>query len=152
MQKKFKAIIESVNNSWCFLPIPFNVPEVWGVRGRLFVKGRINDVDFRGTISPAGGRHLMMFNKQLQNATGAKAGDTVTAVMEPDAEERTVEVPKELGKRFRSNKDAKSKWDKLAYSHRRQFALWINDAKQEETRQRRAEKAIEMILAGKTVN
>lgn len=40
----------------------------------------------------------------------------------------------------------------LAYSHRRQFALSINDGKQEETRQLRADKAIAMLLAGKTVN
>lgn len=152
MQKKFKSEIESSHGAWCFLPIPFSVAETWGAKGRLFVKGIINGVEFRGTISPMGGRHLLMFNKQLQAATRAGAGDVVSVVMEPDTEERTVEVPKELTKGFRGNKDAKGKWDKLAYSHRRQFALWINDAKQEATRQRRADKAITMLLAGKTVN
>ena len=62
------------------------------------------------------------------------------------------QVPKDLAKAFRGNNDAKVKWDKLSYSHRRQFALWINGAKQEETRQRRADKAIDMLLTDKTVN
>jgi uncharacterized protein YdeI (YjbR/CyaY-like superfamily) len=84
--------------------------------------------------------------------TKAGAGDTVSVVTQPDKEERTVEVPRELAKSFRGQKDAKARWDKLAYSHRRQYALWITEGKQEETRQRRADKAIEMLLAGKTVN
>ena len=119
MQKKFKSEIESSHGAWCFLPIPFSVAETWGAKGRLFVKGIINGVEFRGTISPMGGRHLLMFNKQLQAATRAGAGDVVSVVMEPDTEERTVEVPKESTKAFHENKDAKAKWDKLAYSRRR---------------------------------
>lgn len=67
-------------------------------------------------------------------------------------EERTLDIPTELAKELRGNKDAKKRWDKLPYSHRRQYAVWINDAKQEATRQRRADKSIMMLLAGKTAN
>lgn len=91
----------------------------------------------------------MIFNKQPQAASGANSGKGPPVIMEADMKERTVEVPKELSKAFRGHKNAKLKWDKLAYSHRRQFALWITEAKQEETRRRRADKAITMLLAGK---
>jgi uncharacterized protein YdeI (YjbR/CyaY-like superfamily) len=36
------------------------------------------------------------------------------------------------------------------YTHRKEYARWIEDAKREETRQRRLEKALEMLREGKT--
>jgi len=43
-------------------------------------------------------------------------------------------------------------WDKLAHTHRKEFAQWIGGAKQEDTRQRRAAKAVDMMLAKKTMS
>ena len=40
-------------------------------------------------------------------------------------------------------------WSKLAFTHRKEFAQWISGAKQEETRERRAAKAVAMILEKK---
>lgn len=154
MQKKFKAKAEGAgpNKAWCFIAVPFNVAEVWGTRGRVAVKGAINGFSFRTNIQPMGGRHLLTFNKTLQAGAKAKAGDMVSVVMERDTEERIVEPPAELAHAFRKSKEAKALWDKLAYTHRKEFAQWISGAKQEETRQRRAEKAVSMILAKKTIS
>ena len=154
MQKKFKATAEGAgpNKAWCFIAVPFDVPEVWGTRGRVAVKGTINGFPFRTNIQPMDGRHLLTFNKQLQAGAKAKAGDTVSVVMERDTEERAVEVPVELAKAFRGNKPAKTFWDKLAYTHRKEFVRWINAAKQAETRERRAQKAVSMILTKKTIS
>ena len=154
MQKKFNAKAEAAGpgGAWCFIAVPFNVAEVWGTRARLAVKGTINGFPFRTSIQPMEGRHLLTFNKQLQAGAKAKAGDTVSVVMEPDTEERIVEAPAELAKAFRKNKGAKKLWDKLAYTHRKEFMRWISDAKQEETRHRRAAKAVHMILAKRTIS
>ena len=116
------------------------------------MKGTINGFPFRTNIQPMEGRHLLTFNKQLQAGAKAKAGDTVAVVMERDTEEHIVEPPAELAKAFRKSKEAKALWDKLAYTHRKEFAQWIGGAKQEETRDRRAEKAISMILTKKTIS
>jgi hypothetical protein len=154
MQKKFKAIAEPAgpNGAWCFLAIPFDVSEVWGTRGRVRVKGTINGFPFRTNIQPMEGRHLLTFNKQLQAGAKAKPGDMVAVVMERDTGEWTLEPPAELAKAFRQSKEAKTLWDKLAYTHRKEFAQWISGAKQEETRERRAAKAISMVLAKKTIS
>jgi len=122
------------------------------VRGQLPVKGTINGFPYRTTIQPSGGRHLLTFNKQLQAGAQARAGDTVSVVMERDTGERIVEVPAELAKAFHKNKDTKALWDRLAYTHRKEFAQWISGAKQEETRQRRAAKAVDMMLIKKTIS
>jgi hypothetical protein len=154
MQKKFKAKAEGAGpgNAWCFIAVPFNVAELWGTRGQLQVRGTINGFPYRTTIQPMDGRHLLTFNKQLQVGANAKAGDTVSVVMERDTEERVVEVPAELAKAFRNAKGAKALWNKLAYTHRKEFAQWISGAKQVETRERRAAKAVTMILTKKTIS
>lgn len=154
MQKRFKAKAEAAgpNNAWCFIAVPFDVAEVWGTRGRVAVKGTINGFPFRTNIQPMDGRHLLTFNKQLQAGAKAKAGDTVAVVMERDTEEHIIEPPAELANAFRKSKEAKARWDKLAYTHRKEFAQWISGAKQEETRIRRAEKAVSMILTKKTIS
>ena len=72
--------------------------------------------------------------------------------MDRDTEEWTIEPPEELAKAFRQSKEAKALWEKLAYTHRKEFAQWISGAKQEETRERRAAKAVSMMLAKKTIS
>ena len=154
MKKKFTAKAEGAGpgGAWCFIAVPFDVSEVWGTRGRVAVKGTINGFPFRTNIQPMEGRHLLTFNKQLQAGAGAKAGDTISVVMERDTGERIVEAPAELAKAFRKNREAGKLWDKLAYTHRKEFARWISGAKQEETRERRAGKAVSMILTKKTIS
>jgi Domain of unknown function (DUF1905)/Bacteriocin-protection, YdeI or OmpD-Associated len=154
MQKKFKAKAEPAGpkGAWCFVAIPFDVAEVWETRGRVRVKGTINGFPFRSNIQPMDGRHLLTFNRQLQAGAKAKPGDMVAVVIERDSEEWTVAPPAELARAFRQSKEARELWDKLAYTHRKEFAQWIGGAKQEETRARRAAKAVGMILEKKTIS
>jgi Domain of unknown function (DUF1905)/Bacteriocin-protection, YdeI or OmpD-Associated len=154
MRKKFKAKAEPAGpgGAWCFIAIPLEVSEDWGTRARVRVKGTINGFSFRSNIQPMEGRHLLTFNKQLQACAKAKPGDTVTVVVERDTEKWIVEPPAELAKAFRRNKEAKSLWDKLAYTHRKEFAQWIAGAKQMETRDRRAAKAVSMMVDKKTIS
>jgi uncharacterized protein YdeI (YjbR/CyaY-like superfamily) len=39
-------------------------------------------------------------------------------------------------------------FEKLSYTHRKEYCRWITEAKKEETRQRRLEKSIEMMKKG----
>jgi hypothetical protein len=45
---------------------------------------------------------------------------------------------------------ASSAYEKLAYTHRKEFARWIEEAKREETRARRVEQAVTMLREGRT--
>jgi uncharacterized protein YdeI (YjbR/CyaY-like superfamily) len=66
-----------------------------------------------------------------------------------DAEERVITVPEELKRLFKSEKDAKANFEKLSYTHQREYVNWINEAKKDETRQNRIAKTIEMLKQGK---
>ena len=77
--------------------------------------------------------------------------DKVKITIEADTEPRIIEVPKDLTDELKKDKDAKSLFDKLAYSHTKEYVKWIQDAKKDETRQARIVKTIEMVKQGKRV-
>jgi hypothetical protein len=66
-----------------------------------------------------------------------------------DAQSKTVIIPEDLAAAFQQNKNAQKNYDSLAYSHRKEYVLWIVGAKKNETRATRVSKTIEMLLAGK---
>lgn len=45
---------------------------------------------------------------------------------------------------------ARKAFDALAYTHRKEFARWIAEAKREDTRERRVGQALEMLHEGRT--
>ena len=70
-------------------------------------------------------------------------------MVETDLEERVVEVPPELAAELKKDKAAAAFFDKLSYTHKREYVTWINEAKKAETRQTRILKTIEMLKQGK---
>ena len=136
--------------AWIFLPIPFNVEEVFGTKSRVPVSGTVDGSPFRNYLLPEGdGTHAMAFGKDLQIATGAKAGDVVSVKLRLDEVERTVDVPPELKDALASDPAARTIFATLAYSHKKEYAQWIAEAKKPETRSVRVAKALEMLKAGK---
>jgi hypothetical protein len=127
---------------------PVNVPEFFGTRARVPVRGTINGYPFRSSLSPCGGHHMMPVNKMLRQGAGAQPGDLVDVVMERDEEERTVEAPPLLKKALAKNKVAQANWQKLSFTHKKEMALAIVGAKQEQTRARRLGKIVEVLKTG----
>ena len=61
-------------------------------------------------------------------------------------------VPDILIKAINYNKKAKMIWDKSSYSFQKEYALWVDGAKSEDTRMKRTETAVEWIEEGKGRN
>ena len=70
-------------------------------------------------------------------------------MVEPDAEPRIIEIPKDLSKEFKKDQQAKAIFDKLSYTHRREYVRWIEEAKRAETRQTQIIKTIGMLKKGR---
>jgi len=66
-----------------------------------------------------------------------------------DVENKNVTAPPELASLFLRYSEAQIFFDALAYSHKKEYVLWILTAKQESTKNTRLQKTIEMLLAGK---
>ncbi|HLW86253.1 MAG TPA: YdeI/OmpD-associated family protein [Candidatus Sulfotelmatobacter sp.] len=127
---------------------PVDVPETFGTRARVPIRGTINGFPFRSSLMPCGGRHMMPVNKTLCQGAGVGPGDTVDVVMERDEEARTVETPPQLKKELSKNKKARDKWETLSFSHKKEMAFSIREAKQEETRSRRLAKIMQVLTTG----
>src|SRR5713226_7174265 len=71
--------------AWTYLTIPFDIEEQFGSRARVAVKGTLNGFPYRTSIFPDGkGHHNMMFNKDMQQGSGAGPGDPVRVTMQLD--------------------------------------------------------------------
>jgi uncharacterized protein YdeI (YjbR/CyaY-like superfamily) len=56
-------------------------------------------------------------------------------------------LPGDIRDALRDNIDAGRKFVRLAPSHQREYLTWIEEAKKPDTRRRRIERMLEMILA-----
>ena len=148
--KRFRVLLEKHENSEATgIIIPFDVQKTYGTRARVPVRGTINRHPFRGTIFPMGGKYMMAVNKELRAGAKAKGGDQISVTMERDEEPRIITPPADLARALRANKTAQAAWDKLSYTHKKEHARAVEDAKRPETRQRRIEKAIAQLAEGK---
>ena len=66
-----------------------------------------------------------------------------------DVAERVLEVPLPLEKALAKSKAARANWARLSYTHQKEMARSITEAKKEETRARRLEKVIDILKTGK---
>jgi hypothetical protein len=127
---------------------PVDVPTFYGTRGRVPVRGTMNGFAFRSSLMPMGGCHMMPVNKSLCAGAGAKPGQIVEVVMMRDSDKRIVRLPAALAKEFAGNKKAKERWGKMSFTHRKEMAISISGAKQQETRERRLKKVMQVLSSG----
>src|SRR5579864_1715073 len=114
---RFQALIEGKEAGVvAAITPPVDVPEFFGTRGRVPIRGTINSFAFRSSLMPMGGCHMMPVNQALCRGAGAQPGDVVDVVMERDDEVRDVEAPPELKKELAKNKTAQQRWEKLAFT------------------------------------
>ena len=145
-----KLITYDISGAWTFLKVPFSVEKEYGTRGRVQVKGSIDEVPFKNTLLPAGkGEHQMVVKKAVRGKIGKEAGDKVSVVMEVDKSKRVVRAPRDLRNALSENPAAEKTYKDLAYSHKKAYVEWIKDAKKSETRERRVSKAVSMLAEGK---
>jgi uncharacterized protein YdeI (YjbR/CyaY-like superfamily) len=85
--------------------------------------------------------------KAIRERIGKGPGDTIEVVVWKDEEERTVEIPAEF-KRLLKKEGLLAGFEKLSYTHRKEYCRWITGAKKEETNLARRLKAVEMLRGG----
>jgi hypothetical protein len=125
------------------------VTEVGEGAKRFPVVATVNGYSWRTTVTRMGGEFLVGLNREVREAARAEAGDTVEVILELDAAPRKVEVPEALAAALSRDPKAREAFDRLAFTHRKEYARWVAEAKREETRERRVAKALELLREGK---
>ena len=149
MKKTFKAVIEAASRGGAFVVVPYDVEATYGQK-RVKVKATFDGVSYRGSIVRMGGPdHILPVLKAIRKEIGKGPGDRVTVTVEADTDERVVEVPDDFRRALARNASANAFFRGLSYTHKREYVLWVNDAKREETRRRRIARALQMLEDGK---
>lgn len=150
---EFTATLERSDSSGaaCFVAFPHDLKRTYGkgnlVPIRATFDGRVDD---RGSLANMGDANaLLLVRKDVLAQLGKTAGDRVDVRVVLDTEPRTVTLGDDAQQAIAAHADAAAYWEKSSYSHRREYALWFDEAKKPETRQRRVEKMIGMLAEGK---
>ncbi len=146
-KQEFEAVTEKPpKTAGAYIIIPFDIQEFYGTKGRIQVKATFEGHLYQGSLAPMGGNHILGVRKDILQAIGKTHGDHVNVAIEQDTEPRVVTVPEDLQKLLTENGTAKTFFEKLSYTNQKEYVNWIESAKKEETRQRRLEKSIQMLL------
>jgi hypothetical protein len=141
-------ILDAGNSGGAYLEFPFNTQEIFGTNNRIPVRINFNGEPYRGSLVRMGTEcHIVPILKSIREKIGKGIGDSVDVEVFLDDEIRLVEVPQDVQAALEKNPKAKEKFSALSYSHQREYVLWIDEAKKVETRQRRIEKLITILLS-----
>lgn len=103
-----------------------------------------------GGAAVGGGMHILGIRKATRQAIGKDVGDDVEVTITRDTAPRTVTVPEELIRALEGAPEAAERFESMSYTHRREYAEWVAEGKKQETRDRRASRAVDMIVEGRT--
>jgi Bacteriocin-protection, YdeI or OmpD-Associated/Domain of unknown function (DUF1905) len=117
---------------------------------RFPVVATVNGYTWRTSVARMRGEFMVGLNREVREGAGVQAGDTVTLELALDTQPRTVDVPPALAEALDADPEARASFEGMAFTHRKEFARWIDEAKREETRARRVAQAVEMIRTGRT--
>jgi uncharacterized protein YdeI (YjbR/CyaY-like superfamily) len=94
--------------------------------------------------------HMLLVLKEIREKIGKSFGDEVAVELEEDLDPRQVEVPADLQQALQAEPNAQAFFNRLSYTHQKEYVRWIEEAKREETRQVRIQRTIEMLLQSKS--
>lgn len=144
---KFKAEIKPAGMGGTFVLFPYEAEKEFGTKGKVPVKATFDGISYTGSLTKYGfPQHTLHVPKAIREELGKSAGDSVDVQVWNDGEERVLEAPPELAAVMKKE-GVRGFFDSLSYTHRKEYCRWISEAKKEETRARRLEKAVEMMRA-----
>lgn len=119
----------------------FDVEAVFGTKARVPVVMTIDGKTFRRNLARYAGEYLIVFNQELKDQTGYKAGDKFRLLLERNFEPRRIELPPEVRTSL-AEAGVLPAWEKLSYSHQKEDLAWLLEAKRDETKAKRLARLI----------
>jgi hypothetical protein len=117
---------------------------------RFPVAVTVNGYTWRTTVTRMRGEFLVGLSRAVREAAGVQAGDAVGVELALDTGPREVEVPPALAGALAANAEARATFERLSYSHRKEYARWVAEAKRDDTRDRRVAKVLERLAERRT--
>jgi len=137
----------------CWVDFPHELKELYGKGNLVPVRATWDGrVVYRGSLAMMGGTlPMLLCRKDVLAQLGKDVGDVVHVMVELDVAPREVVEPEALMAALQEVPGGLAAWTRLTAAARRDYAAFIDEARQEETRRRRIERAVPRILAGQRV-
>jgi len=144
---RFESRVELGGKTATGIEVPAEVIEALGAGRRPPVTITVNGYTYRTTAVRMGGRFLVPLAAEHREAAGVAAGDEVVVEIENDSAPREVALPDDLAAAM--DEPARTTYDALSYTHRKEWVRWVEEAKKPETRATRIEKTVAGLREGK---
>jgi ribosomal protein L13E len=144
---RFESTIELGGKTATGIPVPDDVVAALGGGNRPPVRITVNGYTYRTTAVRMGRRFLVPLSAEHREAAGLAAGDAVTVDIALDTAPREVTLPPDLVTAM--DDAARTAYDALSYTHRKEWVRWVEEAKKPETRATRVEKTVAGLREGK---
>lgn len=139
---RFHATIRLDGKTATGIEVPASVLADLGPGKRPRVLVTINGFTYPSSVGSMGGRSLIPVSAEVRAKTAVAAGDEVDVELVPDTQPRSVTVPADLATALAAAPAARAEFDGLSYSNQRRHVLAVEQAKTEQTRQRRISKVV----------
>jgi hypothetical protein len=145
---RLTAVLEPRGPAGAFVLTDEQADALGGGRKAFPVSVTVNGTTLPLRLARMGGENLVGLSKAARQAASVELGATYDVELVADAGERTVEVPDDLAAALAADPAARTAFDALAYSHRKEYVRWVTEAKREQTRADRVAKTVEKVRAG----
>src|SRR3954468_11798449 len=146
---RIRALLEQNGRTAVGFAVPEDVVLALGRGKRPPVNVTLNGYTYRSTVAPMGGRYLVGVSAENRAAAGVAGGETHDIELTLDDAPRVVELPPELAAALAADPDARRTFEALSPSNQGYHVSLVQGAKTDETRQRRIEKSIAALHAGR---
>ncbi len=143
----FHTTILQTGKNTAGIQVPEEVIEKLDAGKRPLVRVTINKYTYRSAVAVMGGRYMISFSPDHRKAAGVQGGEQADVTLELDLEPRTIEIPKDL-KEALVKASALAAFEKSAPSMKKEYVRQVEEAKAQETRERRIGKIVEKLRAG----
>ncbi len=129
------------------IQVPEQVIEKLGSGKRPLVRVTLNQYTYRSAVAVMDGKFMVGVSAANRQAAGVQGGEEVDVTLELDLEPRTVEVPEDL-KTALLEAEAMKAFENAAPSMQKEYVRQVEEAKAQETRQRRIARIVEKLSRG----
>jgi len=145
----FTAEIRGHESGGAFVEFPHDVEKLYGAKGRVPVRVTFDGIAYRGSMVRMGApKHILLILKEIREKLGKGPGDRIRVTVEIDDTPRVIVLAPDVESAFRKG-GILERYRAMSFTHQREYATWIGEAKQAETRTRRVAKAIAELKARK---
>ncbi|WP_020575925.1 YdeI/OmpD-associated family protein [Actinopolymorpha alba] len=127
------------------VPVPEDVIDGLGGGRRPRVNVTLNGYAFQTSLGTMSGEVMIPVSAGIRSAAGVAAGDRLDVEVELATEPARVAVPEDLRAALAAEPEAHAFFDGLTSSQQRGYTEWIEQAKRDDTRQRRLEQTVEAL-------